>query len=219
VTRVLNASLLADLATGSAAKTELIELNFSTGIVRLCTAAQNLLEGGNTYLAVGGALEVEGLGETLDEKGQGVSMSLSGVDQTILAAILSAKVRGRKAAIYYAHFNPVTGALIGAKYKMFEGYMNEPWEINEDRGERGGGTVKIKTRLTSRLTDLSRVKGFLTNNQQYQSFFNGDTFFQNVAGIMGQQIFWGQRDPSIPHGWVAVAVARIKAKSHSGGVP
>lgn len=194
MTRTLNSSLLTDLTQDAASLVAFIELQLSTGSVYLCTGAVNLTFGGHTYTAVGGALTVDGLGETTDEKGQGVSLTLSGVEQTALASLLAAKVRGRKAIVNYAHFSPSTGALIGAAYEAFNGYMNETWTITDSRTGTpdGGGDVKITTRLTSRLTDLDRVKGFAMNNAEYQQFYAGDTFFATVPGLIGQQIRWGQ---------------------------
>lgn len=86
----------------------LIELQFSGGTIRLNTGAQDVSWNGFTWTAVGGAIELDPLSETTDGLGQGLSVKLSGVDQSIIAAFLTNGHRGRVANIWLAHLHTTT---------------------------------------------------------------------------------------------------------------
>lgn len=196
--RALNAAMLADIAAMSAEKTELLELQFAGGTTYLTTAGQNLLYNGNTYVAVGGNLAVEGFGESTDQSANGCRLSLSGIDLSIIQLILSASHRGRKAIATYAHYDRATGLVVANPLEMFNGLMNDSFVIDESRTPEGGDSCDITTRLTGRMTDIAKERGVRTNVHSHQYAIPaaaGDTFFQHVPGLNNKKIYWGMKTP------------------------
>lgn len=182
----------------SAESCHLIELEFSTGTVYLTTAYQDIAWNGNTYEAVGGLLEIGGIEETSDPQGQGVDLKLSAVDQTVLAALMSAQYRGREAKVYRAHLNKGTGQVVGDPFLMLRGLQLSNYQIEENR-DASGGTVTISTRISGYLS-IDRVRGIKSNLTSHQHEFPGDTFWQNAAILANTKIYWGTPVPQTPGG-------------------
>ena len=40
------------------------------------------------------------------------------------------------------------------------------------------------------------MRGLRTNLESHQALFSGETFFQNIPGIIGRRIYWGVDDPA-----------------------
>jgi hypothetical protein len=182
------------VAAATAEFVHLVELEFSTGTVRLTTGAQDVDWAGETWQAVGGALDIGGVEETGDGKGQGVDVRLSGVDQSILAVLLSAQYRGRPVHIYRAHWSSVSGQLIGDPILLHRGLQLAPYTVEEQQ-DRDGGTVTISTRLSGPLA-LSRLRGVMTSLVGHQHFYPGDTFFRHSASLANEKVYWGTAVPA-----------------------
>lgn len=195
MTRAINAGMLTDIASDAAETTYLLQLEFTTTLYAT-TAARDLNWNSQTWQALGGHMMVEPIGESLDRRAQGMRLTLSGVDQSVISVVLGQVVRGKEAVIYWAHFNPATGVVIDAPIEVFRGYMNDPFGIEEEREGEGAGGCTIKTRITSRLVKLGWRNGIKTNLQSHTAKFAGDTFFQNIPKVVGQEVFWGRPQPA-----------------------
>lgn len=181
------------ITLSSAEMVHLLQLEFESGTVRLSTGAQDLLWDGETWEAVGGALAVGGVEETADARGQGVDVDISGVDQTVLAALLNSQYRGRDARVYRAYLNPETGLLADDPFLLFKGLQLHPYTVEEETG-RGGGTVRIRTRFAGYLS-VDRVRGIQTNTSSHQHHFPGDVFFQHTSSLTNHTLAWGTASP------------------------
>ena len=73
----------------------LIEITTSATVLRWATTASSP-SWNYLWTGVGGIIEFAAPPETSDPSGQSMRMSLSGVDQTIIAQVLTANVRGRR---------------------------------------------------------------------------------------------------------------------------
>lgn len=209
MTRTLGAGLSADIAAATAERCQFIELDFADlsnnpTPVYLTTANQDITWNAHTWQAVGGTMDLDALGES-DDPTQGHRMKLSGVSQTVLSLILGSRWRGRNATIYHVPLDPVVGTVKVDPVIMFSGPMNGGFSLNESRGDFGGGTVDIDARLTSRLGELTKVRGIRTNIHSHQATVAGattDTFFQNVDNLMLRKPFWGVKSATNPIGYL-----------------
>ncbi len=100
MTRSLGAGLAADITAATGERARLIELQFAdqAGVptpVWITTASQDLVWAGTTWQSVGGRMNVEALGESADDPSNSHRLSLSGVDQSVLALILGSTWKGR----------------------------------------------------------------------------------------------------------------------------
>jgi len=203
--RSLSTGMAAAVGADTGAYTHLILLTTSDGIVRFTTGATDISWGGETWTALGGALIFSQISETSDRRGQGVQLTLSGVDQTIVNLLLTYNIRGREAKIYLAHID-TDGTIIADPYPIFIGYLNERWDIKEKRGT-GDDTVTVTTRIVSTLAALQLSNPVRANIYSHREMIRrsgatsaalGDTFFTFLPKLLGKPIFWGSKNPYIP---------------------
>jgi hypothetical protein len=81
----------------------LFELNFSGGTLRFTTTGHDLSWSGQTWTALGGHLSFDGVQEQSSLRGQSVPITLDGVNQTVISALLGGSYIGRTAKIYVGH--------------------------------------------------------------------------------------------------------------------
>lgn len=146
------------------------------------------------WQAVGGSLVFGGIEESGDGQAQGVDLTLSGVDQTVLAALMTNNYRGRPVRIWRVWYDPVFGTVIGEPLLLLEGRQLSHYELQEERA-RAGGTVKIKTRVVG-LMGLERIRGIWSNIVSHQHIFSGDTFFQYTPTLANVKVYWGTSTPT-----------------------
>ena len=192
MTRTLTAGMVTEAQAAHAQLFHLFSFEFSGGTVRLTTAPHDVTFDGNTFQAMGGHLTFEGVQETADLSAQGMRVTLDGVDQTVIALILTQNYIGRKAHLWYAHMDVSTGALVTDPAEVFEGRMNEPFEIEEVRPEDGPGSVTIRTAIVSELVGFKQRRGVAASLSSHQHHYADDTFFQHIATQSSRQFWWGR---------------------------
>lgn len=183
------------VGTDTAEFVHLLEIEFSGGNLYLSTGAQNLNWGDQTWEAVGGLLGFGGVQEIFDGKAQGVDIQLSGIDQSLVATLLTNQYRGRRIRIYRAYLNQATGRVIADPILLCEGLQLSAYTVEEAREDRLIGTVTISTRVSSYL-GVTRIRGIQTSVIGHQHYYPGDTFFQYVPELATKKVYWGTAAPS-----------------------
>jgi len=84
----------------------LFELEFSGGTFRFTTAPVDISWNGYTWSAVGGNLSHGGVTETREFSAQAVRITLDGVSQAVISALLGQSYIGRDAKIYQCYIAP-----------------------------------------------------------------------------------------------------------------
>lgn len=198
MTRTLEAGMVTAVAAVEGyADVWLLVLTSSGGTTRITTAPQSVTWDGNTYTAVGGAIEIEPPQETSDPQAQSLRMTLSGVTQTIIADLLTNNMRGQACTLYFGQIDPSSGAVVADPVEVFTGLLNDRWEIREERDERGG-TVRISTSAVSQLARYLVSRATRTNVQSHNDMIAraggtpGDTFFSRVPTLVGKLVMWGK---------------------------
>jgi hypothetical protein len=173
----------------------LIEFEFSTGVLRMSTGAVDLDWASDTWRAVGGLLQFGGVHESADASDQSVEIRLSGVNQTVVAALLSSNWRGRSVTIWKAFFDPETGAIISTPLRLFRGKQLTQYVVQETRADHDRpGTVEITTRVMTEL-GIDNRRGIISNVATHQRYYPGDTFFQTAVSMANTKIYWGTPIP------------------------
>jgi len=178
----------------------LYEINHSAGVLRLTNAPSDIVALTYTWTAVGGSLIHGSAPDVSDSRGQGVTISLYGVDQTIITIIQANQFRGRLIKIYLIHFNPDTGAQYTPDL-IFRGRQNGGYEITEDRTAHdtiSGGSVTVTTRITADLSSVNTKRPCKCNVHSHEEFLRrsgvsspDDKFFERVPTITDKEILWG----------------------------
>ncbi|KKK48485.1 hypothetical protein LCGC14_3144630, partial [marine sediment metagenome] len=172
----------------------LVEIEFSTGTEYLSTGTRNLDWNSQTWVAVGGMLQLGPVEETQEVRGAGMEITLSGIDQAIVASLLGANYRGRPLSVWRAHFNRTTGLVVDAPIQLVDHLQLDGYTISEDHERGSPGTVTIKTRVSLR-PSISERRGIQTNMMSHQHVFPGDKFFEFVPSLAGKKIYWGTESP------------------------
>lgn len=203
--RDLTSGIQAAVAAESSTVIRLLELTYSGGTLRWTTAPQDIEWDSETWTAVGGVLQIGGAQESgQDMRAEGVPVTLSGVDSSIISIIRTSQFRGRDVVVYRAHL--ADGAIIADPIEEFRGYQNDAYRITDspDSEGLGGGTTTIRTRWVSRLAILQRTRAVRTNLHSHRDMLRrggltgtdlDDAFFAFLPKLDGTSIRWGSENP------------------------
>ncbi len=196
MTRTLHANMVTAATAETGEYCYLLSFAFSGGTLYLTTASTDIDWSGNTYQAIGG-LTFEAVRETREFTDQSLSVTLDGVDQTVITKVLQQNYIGQTATLHIAHFS--SGAIISDPVQLWSGYMNDAWQIRESHG-RGGGTSRITTSIVSPFVIFRQTRGIRANVASHSSVYSGDTFFRHLQAIQGRPIFWGTATVNVSSG-------------------
>lgn len=188
----------------------LIELTYWDGaaeqVVRLTTAGDDINAdpdgtGAVTFDAAAGLLRWSQVEEGSDRRAQGVTVEMSGVDQTIISTINNNSFRGRQARIWKADLSS-DQANVSDTLLLFRGKQLGDYEVEEDVSDDDSpNTATVRTRVMSRLAEFQQKRAVRTNTENHDEMLaraglsTGDTLFMNVPGLAGKRIFWGTEQP------------------------
>lgn len=205
--RTMTSGMQAAVAAERGQYVHLVEIDSSGGVLRLCTATQDVAWSTYTWVGSGGVLGIGAVQEVGTADLPGVDLTLSGVEQSIIADLLSYHLRGRAVAIWRAHIDD-SGQVVADPLLLFTGFLNEDWTIEEQRDEEGKalGTVTITTMAASRAAILQQNRTLATSLDSHNAMLaraglaTGDTFFRTVPGIAYQGLVWGHPWPAVNPG-------------------
>lgn len=163
-------------------RTELFELQLSSGTVYLTTAGHDIVFGGQTYTAGG---QIIGNGELKQEKElriDTVEIAITAVDQTLLALFQNANQQNRKVvfrqiALDFAHQS------IGTIYTT--SFLISQYSVSDKDGES-----IIALTLTNIFSDYNTVRGIRTTMGSFRRFYPNSTAFINSTDV-GESLKWG----------------------------
>ncbi|HSB54646.1 MAG TPA: hypothetical protein VLD58_09830, partial [Gemmatimonadales bacterium] len=158
--RSVDAAMLADLGAASAEACFLLELDFEGATQYLTNAGVTVSTpagaedwNGHTWTAVGGAISCGGTGERW-EPGSAMRLGLSAVDPSLLALILQLQYRGRRAKLWWAHWDRAAGTVLSKPLLLFSGNLNDAFDVSHQQNADGSGTMTIETRVSERVSDV-----------------------------------------------------------------
>ncbi len=189
MTRVLTTGVLTAIAAQGSELIHLLEMNFSGGAVRLTTGPNDVTVGGDLFVATGSAMTFEGVQETAKVTAQSVRMTLDGVSQTAVNALLAEDYIGRLAKLWRAHIDSA-GLVIADPVLLFQGFMNDSWEVEEQYPEGGGGGSRVRTTFISPLVKFKQKRGITADVLTHGRHFSGDTYFQHMAALTDKDEGW-----------------------------
>lgn len=154
-----------------------------TDILYLSTLPYSFQWNGHTWIGAGNLGSISSVGENTDLQAQGVNLTLSGVDPSLIASALGEQYQGKQTQIWFCPLD-ANGQLIGTPIRIFNGRAD---------------TMSIEVALTAAITlaaesslvDFFRVRSSRFNDEDQQAKFPGDLGFQYVAQMVEKQIVWG----------------------------
>jgi len=129
------------------------------------------------------------------------TVSLSGIETTMLGFVLGQNIKGSKIEMWHGFFDS-TGALIttggtGGLYQFFSGYITS-FSISESWMEEAKAylaTISVSASSTQLILQ-NRIAGRYTNNNSWQFFAPGDTSMNRVGFIETINYYFGKDAPA-----------------------
>lgn len=140
----------------------------------------NLSLDGNTYTGAGQLLGISELRESSDIASYGATVTLSGIDNSLLSLALDEPYQGRRAVV---KFGVISG---GTKYAsvVFTG------EMDQMNIQMGPETSTISLDVESRMVDLGRARLRRYTDADQKVRFPEDDAFEFVPRLQNENLTW-----------------------------
>jgi hypothetical protein len=159
------------------------KLETSEGDVKVWTGIGNLSFGEEIYLGIGNLGRISPIQESGDEvRANMISFQLTGIPSELISIALGAQYQGRPAKLWLGFMSGEN--LIEDPILLFSGRM-DVMEINE-----GPETSTISVTAESHLADLNRARIRRYTDEDQQTEYLGDKFFEFVPSIQNVEIVW-----------------------------
>jgi hypothetical protein len=156
-------------------------------LYRISNCYTNVIHNGNTYLALGGFLQITDIQGDLQSTNNEITLALSAIEPDYIEAILQQEIKGGALKIYRVFFDTVTQQVItGQVFLRFDGVINN-YAIQEDVNNTGNFLPEITHTITITASSIQgvlegRTSGRRTNQQSYQKFYP-EQFITNAIAV------------------------------------
>lgn len=179
MSRSIPAALLTALNQPSIQPYHAVELTFDSGTIRLWTGYGERIIEGNTYYGAANLLAISGIEEVGDLSAKGISITLTGIDSTIVSLALQEPYQGRPCRVLFGEMS------VSTVVEVFAGLMDVMTH------ERGPETVTLSLTVESKLVTLQRANVRRYTQENHIARNPGDNFFSAVASLQDKEIQWG----------------------------
>jgi hypothetical protein len=176
MSRTVPSAILTALAQPEVEPFYAVEIDLDSGPLRLWTGRGDRTIDGNTYTGGGDLMAISGLEEVFDLSAKEITLTLTGLDSTIIALAFTEPYQRRKVRVLWG----VRGE--NTYVEVFSGNLNQM--VVEDGPDFGTITVTVD----SRLVELERSSKRRYTSESHKARHPNDTFFDFVAGIQDVQI-------------------------------
>jgi hypothetical protein len=166
-----------------------VEVHFTTGPVYVWTGVGSITWGGKTWAGVGQFGAVSGIEEGTNVQARGVTLTLNGLDPTLLSDVLNDYQVGLPAILYFGIFD-ASGSLIPNPITSWAGRTDQP-TITVD-----GTTASISINCENRLLDMNISVELRWNDQTQKIFYPNDRAFELVNAIQDITTYFGRHPDS-----------------------
>lgn len=163
----------------------LVEIQFASGTVYMASSYQPLFFMGQVWTGVGSLLSVSTIEDGSTVQARGVTVTLSGIDPTLLPAALNEFQVGLPATIYLGLYSAGGQNQISQSVVAWSGRTDQP-TIAVD-----ASTATISINLESALLDMNVPVPYRYTNQDQQLFYPGDLGLSWVNSIQSIPVYWG----------------------------
>jgi len=160
-----------------------IDLAFDSGAVRLWNGYDDLTVDGEEYTGAGSLLGISSIDETAEIEANGVSITLSGIDSSLISVALTENYQNRTAKIY---IGAIADNGTVSSYQIFAG------RLDVMTIEESGETATIAVTAENRLIDLERPRTRRYTSEDQKSLFPGDLGLDYVNDLQDKTLDWGR---------------------------
>ena len=192
MSRTLTGAVSTALAEKRIAPAAFAELDFLSGYVRMWNGVGSIVWDGKTWLGGGNLIGLSQVEETREVVATTMTMSLSGVNPTLVSQAYGDFSQGRPARTWVALMDVGSGLVIDDPVQVFAGRMDT---ISD---EDDGVSAVISVSAESNLADLRRIRARYYTDQDQQRVKPGDRSLRFIPSLQEKQVFWGVRENSPP---------------------
>lgn len=203
--KAIPATFVARLAATEKRPFYAVEIDFDTDPLYLWTGVGDMLSGGKLYLGAGDLLQISGLDEVSDMSAKGATITLNGLDASLIATALQEDYQGRECRIYFGllptdleYLLTESGEILTAESGapiVLESYsgMSLAFAGRVDRMpiSSDGKACSIVVTVESRWVDLERPRIRRYTHESQRTRYPNDTFFSFVADLQHKRVEWG----------------------------
>lgn len=160
------------------------EIHFPSGITRVHTGTGVVVIDGQTFLGVGTLGDVGSVTEENSTSSSTMSMTLNGLDMSLVGETLNEEVIGCTVICYIAVLNS-QGVVTGANV-LFEGFITDTAMQAGQQNALSYVVANVFERWSQGLPDRY-------TDESQQRLHPGDRFFRYVAQMAERSIFWGSK--------------------------
>lgn len=188
--RNLTADYIAALAEGYLYPVILVQIQFASGTVYMSSFNQPIVLDGIVYSGVGSLMEISTIEDGSSVNARGTTVTLSGIDPTLLPATMDEFQVGLPAAIYLGLFGTGGQLQMDQHVLAWAGRTDQPTITSDE------STASISINLESVLLDMNTPVPYRWTQIDQQHFFPGDQGFAWVNSIQSVPLYWGQNTNS-----------------------
>jgi hypothetical protein len=186
----MTAGYLAAIQSAALRPALLVEANFTSGPIYVWSGMGSITWSGHTWTGLGSLGNVSMIEEGATVEAKGITLTLSGIDPTLLTGILDEFQVGLPAIVSLGLFDS-SGALIADPVGCFVGQMDQPTL------DVTGTSATIAINCESRLIELNVAVDRRYTNEDQQRDYPGDRGFEFVNSIQEAQIYFGRTPSSV----------------------
>jgi len=183
--RTLSDAYIAELEKTKNEPVHLVELGLQAETIRLTDAHRQVHYDGHQYLSAGYLLGIGEIEESSDLQVSSLTVTLSGVDQTIVSAFLQHQFHNRSLKVSKAFIGSDDKLIMGGE--VFGGKITEAG-ISDDVD---AGTVTVAVNASNHWADFGRRAGRRTNHNDQQLHFPDDMGMEFADRTL-QDLGWGR---------------------------
>ena len=167
----------------------LVKMEFDSGNLNLWSGLGNLVYSGETYVGAGDLLAISSIKESEELTANGITVTVSGVKQSLVSIARDEPYQGRKVTLYLGAFDE-SADIISSPVILFSGFMDVM--TISDSGETSTITIAAENKLIA--FDRASIRRFTAEDQKIE--YPNDKGFEFVSKIAQQEIIWGRPTPA-----------------------
>lgn len=165
----------------------LVDVHFSSGRLALALSPWDVSHSGVTYHRTGPLMKIEAAHES-SKSFEGIVISMSGLDSSIMALAANEPYRGRLVRVLKAYINPENGDLIGDPKVQFIGRVRS-MPIAENNNE-----CTVSLRAEHYEAELQRPAPLRLNNADQERLYPGDKGAEYADLLEDKVVVWPARE-------------------------
>jgi hypothetical protein len=160
------------------------ELDFESGMVRLCNAEYTFSWNGYDWLGLGRMGSIDVIQEGADLQPYGISLTITGIDSANVSTALNEQYQNRACRIWLApltdNYEVIADPVLNFRRRM------------DNMNLQIGATASITLTAENRLADWNRPRVRRFNNDDQISIYPNDKGFEFIHLIVDKVLNWGR---------------------------